>query len=155
MKRGRGFSLIELLVVMAVLGILAAAAQPLVELQVQHEKERELRAALWTIRDAIDDYKRAWDRGLIARAGPPSGYPASLHTLVVGVPAAAAPHAPVFFLRRIPRDPFASQEQREEQMWALRSYASPPNAPRSGEDVYDVYSRSDRVGLNGLALKDW
>jgi general secretion pathway protein G len=155
MRRTRGFSLIELLVVMAVLGVLAAAAMPMAELVRQREQERELKQALWEIRLAIDAYKRARDEAGIARTGPESGYPPSLRALVEGVPRAAAGGPVTYFLRRIPRDPFAPAELSDEATWGLRSFDSPPDRPRPGADVYDVYSQSDRVGLSGVPLRQW
>lgn len=151
----RGFSLIELLVVMAVLGVLAAAAMPMAELVRQREQERELKHALWEIRGAIDAYKRARDAGQLAPGGPESGYPPTLQALVAGVNRSAASGAPLYFLRRIPRDPFAADDLPAEQTWGLRSYESPPDRPRPGADVYDVHSTSARVGLNGVPLAQW
>jgi general secretion pathway protein G len=155
MKRARGFSLIELLVVMAVLGILAAAAMPLAELVRQREQERELKQALWEIRTAIDAYKRARDESGIAHAGGDSGYPPSLLALMEGTPRATAGSPLMYYLRRIPRDPFAPAELPDEATWGLRSFDSPPDRPQPGADVYDVYSKSERVGLNGVPLRQW
>ncbi len=152
----RGFSLIELLVVMAVLGVLAAAAMPMAELVRQREQERELKQALWEIRVAIDAYKRARDDNQIPRSGPESGYPPSLLALAEGVPRTSTNGSTtVYFLRRIPRDPFALPDLPAEETWGLRSYESPPDRPRAGTDVYDVYSASARVGLNGVPLRQW
>jgi general secretion pathway protein G len=151
----RGYSLIELLVVMAVLGVLAAAAMPLAEMTLQRERERELRRALWEIRDAIDAYKRASDEGAIGLTPQASGYPPNLQALVAGVANARVPGQPLFFLRRVPRDPFAAPGVPPEQSWGLRSYQSPPDPPTAGADVFDVYSRSERIGLNGIPLKEW
>ncbi|MFC7205938.1 type II secretion system protein [Comamonas endophytica] len=122
-----GFTLIELLVVMAVLGILAAAILPLGETLVKAGKERELRRSLWEIRAAIDDYKRQAERGVIAAGSTDSGYPASLQVLVAGVADARAAGAgrQLYFLRRIPRDPFSDPSLPAPQTWRLRSYASP------------------------------
>jgi general secretion pathway protein G len=149
----RGFSLIELLVVMSILAILAAAVLPLAEVTLQRERERELKHALWQIRDAIDTYKRAMDA-----AGPATGgshYPPTLEALTAGVPDPKNPGSVVYFLRRLPRDPFAPPGMKAAQSWGMRSYQSPADKPEAGEDVYDVYSLSDRIGMNGVALKDW
>jgi general secretion pathway protein G len=153
--RGRGFSLIELLAVMAVLGVLAVAALPMAELVRQREQERELKQALWELRAAIDAYKRAHDAGAIAKSGPPSGYPPSLSALVEGRARSNPGQGRAYFLRRVPRDPFAPVELSAEATWGLRSYESPPDKPRPGDDVYDVYSKSDRNGLNGMPLRQW
>ena len=154
-SRGEGFTLIELLVVMAVLGILAMAAMPLAEISVQRDREQELRRGLWQIRDAIDAYKRAVDAGNVAVSAGVSGYPPNLQALVEGVPDTKATGHTQYFLRRIPRDPFADESVSAAESWGLRSYASSPENPRPGADVYDVHSRSAKVGLNGVALRDW
>lgn len=149
----RGYTLIELLAVLAILSVLAMGAVPLAELATQRQKEQSLRDALWEIRGALDAYKRAVDAGLIARQPGGSGYPPSLETLAAGV---TGPQGrPMYFLRRVPRDPFAPAELKAEATWALRCYDSPPEAPHPGEDVFDVASRSTRLGSNGVPLKDW
>ncbi|WP_338771185.1 type II secretion system protein [Massilia sp. METH4] len=150
-----GYTLVEMLVVMALLGILAAAAMPLVELSAKRGKERELKAALWEIRQAIDGYKNAHDRGLIGTVTP-SGYPPALAVLVDGVENTGKPGAGrIYFLRRVPRDPFAPQDVAAERSWGLRSYASPPDRPQPGADVYDVHSTSSEVGMNGVPYSQW
>lgn len=157
MQRRRGYTLIELLVVLAVLGLLATMAMPLAEITVQREKGRELKRALWEIRDAIDAYKRAREAGAIVGAAGSSPYPPTLDVLVQATPDARADHRGDFlrFLRRIPRDPFADPGVRAERSWGLRSFQSEADRPREGADVYDVYSLSDSIGLNGVPLRDW
>ncbi len=156
-RRARGFTLIELVVTVAIVAILASVAVPLVELNVQRAKEHELRSALRQIRGALDAHKRAVEEGRVeARVGG-SGYPASLDDLVKGVPDAKSPTpARIHFLRRLPRDPFSSErEASATETWGLRAYNSPPDAPAPGNDVYDVYSRSGRIGLNGQPYREW
>lgn len=153
----RGFTMIELLVVMAILGILAAAVMPLGETLIVARKERELRQALQEIRSAIDEYKRAVDRGAIMLSASDSGYPPNLQTLVDGV-TDARPQAKgqkLYFLRQIPRDPFADPQLPAAQTWRLRSYASPANRPEPGVDVYDVHSSSSAVALDGSSYAKW
>ena len=147
----RGFSLVELLVVLAVMGVLAVAAIPAFEVSAQRSRETELRRALWEIRDAIDAHKRAADAGQIVKVG--EGYPTSLRALAEGVPGRAGDRR--VFLRRVPRDPFAPAEWPAERTWKHRSYASTPHRPQAGDDVYDVSTMSDRLGLNGIPLAEW
>ena len=155
MKRGAGFTLIELLVTLAVLAVLASMAVPVSQTWLQRRNEQELRLALSDMRRAIDEYKRAVDEGRVARALNVSPYPRTLEQLVEGVPDQKDPRkARIYFLRRLPRDPFAP-ELTAAEAWGRRSYASEPNDPREGEDVYDVYSRSPRVGLNGIPYNKW
>ncbi|TLS17588.1 MAG: type II secretion system protein [Betaproteobacteria bacterium] len=152
----RGFSLIELLVTLAILAVLASVAIPVAETAVQRVKERDLRQALREIRQAIDAYKQAVDDGLISRGVDQSGFPPSLKTLVDGVPNAKSPvRQTLYFLRRIPHDPFADPAVPAEISWGVRSYKSPPEAPAPGGDVYDIYSQSDRTGLNGIPYRQW
>ena len=148
--KARGFTLIELLIVVAIVALLASIAAPLAELTYQRGKEQELRHALREIREAIDAYKRAADDGKIERKADMSGFPASLKVLVEGVPDKTSPEqTKIYFLRRIPKDPLTGED------WGLRSYASPASDPQPGKDVYDVYSRSDEVGLNKVPYREW
>lgn len=157
MPPSRGFSLVELLVSVAIMGVLAAVAMPLVQITLQRQKEQELRQALQDIRRAIDAYKIASAAGQIALAPGQSGYPPTLTQLAAGVPdmrQAGAP--PLYFLRRIPRDPFNGDHTLPAaDTWGLRSFASPPDRPRSGDDVFDVYSKSGQTGLNGVPYAEW
>ena len=156
MKAVRGFTLIEMLVVLAILGTLAAAAHPLLELQVQRRKESELREALRNIRSAIDAYRAAVLQGQLAVLPGGRGYPPDLRALVDGVPdLRAADGGKLYFLRRIPRDPFADPRLPAEQTWVLRSSDSPPDNPRAGADVMDVISTSRGVALDGSLHAHW
>jgi general secretion pathway protein G len=146
----KGFTLIELLISVAIIALLASVALPLAEVTVQRGKEADLRRSLRDVREAIDAYKRAVDDGAIDKAVSKSGYPPTLAALVDGAVDKRDPKAGrIYFLRRIPGDPVSGQQ------WGLRSYASPADQPKPGEDVFDVFSRSEQIGLNGTAYREW
>lgn len=155
--RARGFTLIELMVTLAIVALLSTIALPLAQVAVQRQKEQQLRLALRDIRTALDDYKRASGEGRVASMLDGSGYPPNLQALVRGVPDQRSAKArKVYFLRSIPRDPFHTDPSvPDEQTWLLRSYQSDPADPKPGEDVYDVHSTSEQVGLNGISYRRW
>ncbi len=147
----KGFTLIELIVAMAILSILASGIIPLSQVTYRRTKEVELRRNLRIVRDAIDEYKKMADDNKIARGAMESGYPKTLEVLVEGVPLEGPVAKKVKFLRRIPRDPMTREGQ-----WGLRSYTDESDAETWGEqDVYDLYSMSDKEGLDGTPYRDW
>lgn len=163
MKKARGFSYIEMVFSVAMLALLAAIATPYLEKNIQRKKETELRQNLRQIRTAIDAYKAAADAGKIKRAVGDSGYPPSLEILAEGVDDMTSPNKQkLYFIRRIPADPlFPLNNQATERAinpadtWGKRSYASDADYPREGADVYDVYSLSNDIAINGVAYRDW
>ena len=157
MNARRGFTLIELLVTLAILGLLGTLVVPVAQVTAQRRDEVELRRALRELRTAIDAYKKASDEGRVAKAAGASGYPPRLELLAEGVRDLRSPkQARIYFLRRLPRDPFNTDpELADAATWGKRSYASEPDEPKEGDDVYDVVSMSDKTGLNGIPYARW
>lgn len=158
LMRQDGVTLIELLVVLTILSILAAVVVPLSHVSYKRSKETELRQDLRDIRSAIDEYKKAWDNGKIRKNVGESGYPPNLKILVEGVDDVTAVQTgiKIRFLRRIPRDPMNIDASLEpEKTWGLRSYQSEPDDPQEGDDVYDVYSKSEDKAIDGTIYKNW
>ncbi|VXB19593.1 type II secretion system protein [Massilia sp. 9I] len=153
----RGFTLIELLVTLAILALLGTLVVPVAQVTAQRRDEVELRRALREIRAGIDAYKKASDEGRVAKAAGATGYPPRLEMLVEGVRDLRSPkQAQIYFMRRLPRDPFSPDPAATDaETWGKRSYASEPDEPKEGEDVYDVYSRSEKPGLNGIPYNKW
>lgn len=162
-KISRGFTLVELMVVVAIMAVLASSAMPLQELVVKREKEQELRVALRQIRSAIDAYKQAVDDGRIEIKEDESGYPPKLDDLYMGVADIKSTETTyIYFLRRLPRDPTFKdmgvagiETTSAADTWGKRSYESTPENPQEGKDVFDVYSLSESTALNGSIYKDW
>jgi general secretion pathway protein G len=157
-RQNGGFTLVELMITVAIIGVLAMGVAPLAKLGIQRAKEAELRAALRDIRTAIDAYKDAADSGRIHKDFDKSGYPANLDDLVIGVEDVKSPtHGKmIYFLRRIPRDPMNPDATGPAaRTWGLRSYASTAESPLPGEDIFDVYSLSKRVAIDGTPYSKW
>ena len=155
--RTRGFTLIELVVVIAIVSLLATVAVPLGKMATQRVKEAELRTALRDLRTGIDAYKRAADEGRIIVEVNTSGYPPTLDALIEGVEDARDPNkAKIYFMRRLPRDPlYPDSAAPPAETWGLRSYKSPPDDPQPGDDVFDIHSLATGVGLNGVPYREW
>jgi len=153
----KGFTLIELVITVAIIAVLASVALPLNELTSQRGKELDLRRALREIRVGIDAYKQASDEGRIVKRVGESGYPKRLEDLVEGIEdQKSAKKDKIYFLRRVPRDPFATEEAlKPAETWGKRAYASPPDDPKEGEDVFDVYTLAAGNGLNGRPYREW
>jgi general secretion pathway protein G len=148
-RRGqRGFTLVELIVATTILLVLTTLAIPLARVTIKREKEHELRRDLWEMRDAIDRYKDAADRGGFQTKVDSQGYPPDLDTLVKGVDVQGKK---LRFLRRIPVDPMTNSTD-----WGLRSMQDDPDSDSwGGQNVFDVYTKSQGQGLDGTNYKDW
>lgn len=158
-----GFTLVEIMVSLAIIAVMASVAMPMIQVTIQRQKEQQLREHLREIRHAIDAYKKAADDGRIKKNADATGYPPDLQVLVDGVEDIKdVKRKRLRFLRRIPDDPVLPPSQRKSSAsaggsgdWGLRSYDSPPDQPRYSQDVYDVYSQSPQVGLNGVPYAQW
>lgn len=155
--RAHGFTLIELLITLAILGLLASLALPVSRTIIQRNQERELRFSLHEIRSAIDRYKKAADEGRIAKSLVDTGYPPSLEMMVHGVvDVTDLKQKKIYFLRRVPRDPMNPDDTiAAEKTWGLRASDSDADSPHDGADVFDVYSLSPNIGLNGAPYNQW
>jgi general secretion pathway protein G len=150
-RSSQGVTLVELMVTMVILSILAACILPLSQVTRKRSKELELKQGLRSIRTALDEYKRYVDEGRIAKQATEHGYPRDLEVLIKGVDLAGPKPLKKKFLRRIPRDPMT-----EDGEWGLRSYSDDPESTIwGGQDVYDIYSKSDGVALDGTAYNQW
>ena len=150
-RSDRGMSLVELIVAFTILLILTTAALPLARVKVKRERERELRYVLRQMRDAIDRYKDAADRGLIQVEVGSEGYPPDMETLVNGVDMVGQVDKKFKFLRRIPRDPMTNSDE-----WGLRSMQDDPQSMSwGGENLFDVYTKSQGTALDGSQYADW
>jgi len=147
----RGYSLIELAIVCSLILILTAMIVPVTRFQMQRQKEAELKMALRQMREAIDEFKRMSDQGLIAVELDTEGYPKTLEKLRDGVEIVGQIKKKKKFLRKIPVDPMTGKAE-----WGVRSYQDEPDSTSWGrQNVYDVYSLSDGVGLDKTKFKDW
>ncbi|HET7892912.1 MAG TPA: type II secretion system protein [Candidatus Sulfotelmatobacter sp.] len=145
----RGFTLLELIVAASILSILTLMALPLARVTIQRQKEKELRKALWEMRDAIDRYKDAADQGKFQTKVDTQNYPPDLETLVKGVDAQAGKK--IRFLRSIPIDPMTKSTE-----WGMRSMQDDPESDSwGGQSVFDVYTKSQGTALDGTKYKDW
>ena len=145
----RGFTLLELIVASTILAILTMMAVPLARVTIQREREKQLRQALWEMRDAIDRYKEAADRGAFQTKVDSYNYPPDLETLVKGIEAQGGKK--IRFLRSIPIDPMTKSKE-----WGLRSMQDDPESDSwGGQNVFDVYTKSTGIGLDDTKDKDW
>jgi general secretion pathway protein G len=147
-KRAQGFTLVELIVATTILLVLTGMAIPMARVTIKRQRERELRHAIWEMRDAIDRYKAEADRGAFQIKVGAEGYPPDLDTLVKGVDVGGKK---LKFLRRIPIDPMTGNTD-----WGLRAMQDDPDSNSwNGENVFDVYTKSEGTALDGTKYKDW
>ena len=148
LRKQHGLTLIEMIIATTILLILTGMAVPLARVTIKRQKEKDLRAALWQLRDGIDRYKDAADRGAFQIKVGSEGYPPDLDTLVKGVDVGGKK---LKFLRRIPTDPMTGDTD-----WGLRSMQDDPDSDSwDGNNVFDVHTKSTGVGLDGTQYKDW
>ena len=148
-KAQRGFTLLELVVSATIMAILALAVVPVATFEIKREKEKELREALWLMRDAIDRYKDAADRNMFQTKVDSQNYPPDLDTLVKGIEIQGGKK--IRFLRQIPTDPMTRSKE-----WGMRSAQDDFDTDSwGGQDVFDVYTKSDDTALDGTKYKDW
>ena len=148
-QRQRGVTLLELIIVISILLVLMGAAVPVMRVSVRRAREVELRRDLWEMRTAIDRYKEGADRNMFQVKLGTEGYPPDLDTLVNGVEIQGGKK--LRFLRRVPVDPTTGNKD-----WGLRSMQDDPTSDSwGGQNVFDVYSKSNGTGLDGTKYKDW
>ncbi|QEM67896.1 type II secretion system protein [Geobacter sp. FeAm09] len=156
----RGVSLVELIVTMTILAILASVIMPMMQMTGTRSREIELHQNLRTIRTALDEFKKSYDKAItekkMLQSANKSGYPETLQQLVDGYDFGGLYATKKKFLRRIPSDPTNPPRPGEEPKWGMRSYADKPDSSVwGGEDVYDVYSLSEGTAIDGTKYKDW
>jgi general secretion pathway protein G len=147
-KPARGFTLIELIIATMIMLILSTMAIPLARVTIKRQRERDLRRALWDMRDAIDRYKDAADRNAFQTKVGSDGYPPDMDTLVKGE---NVQNKKVRFLRSIPTDPMTGSKE-----WGMRSTQDDVDSDSwGGQNVFDVYTKSNDTALDGTKYKDW
>ncbi len=159
----RGFTFIELVITLALIGLLSMFTLPMYDMTVTRMKESELRQALRTIRSGLDAYKAATDAGTLTKEAGESGYPRSLEKLTESLEIqgkrdlfGSIASQRMVILRQLPRDPFCMDAELPAALtWNTRAYASRASDPQPGDDVFDVSSKSDRTALDGTPYSDW
>jgi general secretion pathway protein G len=158
-SKNRGFTLVEMLVVLGIMAILASIAVPFAQTVVRRSNELELRSALRTVRAALDKFNIDWKNGKISKfcdCASDDGYPRTLKVLTEGAEMQGPMDKKIKYLRHIPRDPFADQAVAVDEQWGLRSYADDPVVGTwGGQDVYDIYTKTERKASDGTKYSDW